>query len=124
MEEIDKLDKATTFIYAILIFMNTFYIFGFLLFNANINLRFNTNMFFIVMPIVIFVVSIPGIVLGFYYLIDCIRKRKKTIMAIIDTCMVFIAFVLIIGTAILYFKVIVKKNGSGQLPFYFTVNKF
>lgn len=45
MEEIDKLDKATTFIYAILIFMNTFYIFGFLLFNANINLRFNTNMF-------------------------------------------------------------------------------
>ena len=124
MEEIDKLDKATTFIYAILIFMNTFYIFGFLLFNANINLRFNTNMFFIVMPIVIFVVSIPGIVLGVYYLIDCIRKRKKTIMAIIDTCMVFIAFVLIIGTAILYFKVIVKKNGSGQLPFYFTVNKF
>jgi len=99
MEEIDKLDKATTFIYAILIFMNTFYIFGFLLFNA--------NMFFIVMPIVIFVVSIPGIVLGVYYLIDCIRKRKKTIMAIIDTCMVFIAFVLIIGTAILYFKVIV-----------------
>ena len=99
MEEIDKLDKATTFIYAILIFMNTFYIFGFL--------RFNTNMFFIVMPIVIFVVSIPGIVLGVYYLIDCIRKRKKTIMAIIDTCMVFIAFVLIIGTAILYFKVIV-----------------
>lgn len=99
MEEIDKLDKATTFIYAILIFMNTFYIFGFLL--------FNTNMFFIVMPIVIFVVSIPGIVLGVYYLIDCIRKRKKTIMAIIDTCMVFIAFVLIIGTAILYFKVIV-----------------
>ena len=94
MEEIDKLDKATTFIYAILIFMNTFYIFGFLLFNANINLRFNTNMFFIVMPIVIFVVSIPGIVLGVYYLIDCIRKRKKTIMAIIDTCMVFIAFVL------------------------------
>lgn len=72
MEEIDKLDKATTFIYAILIFMNTFYIFGFLLFNANINLRFNTNMFFIVMPIVIFVVSIPGIVLGVYYLIDCI----------------------------------------------------
>lgn len=124
MEEIDKLDKATTFIYAILIFMNTFYIFGFLLFNANINLRFNTNMFFIVMPIVIFVVSIPGIVLGVYYLIDCIRKRKKTIMAIIDTCMVFIAFVLIIGTAILYFKVIVQKNGSGQLPFYFTVNKF
>lgn len=107
MEEIDKLDKATTFIYAILIFMNTFYIFGFLLFNANINLRFNTNMFFIVMPIVIFVVSIPGIVLGVYYLIDCIRKRKKTIMAIIDTCMVFIAFVLIIGTAILYFKAIV-----------------
>ena len=101
MEEIDKLDKATTFIYAILIFMNTFYIFGFLLFNANINLRFNTNMFFIV------IVSIPGIVLGVYYLIDCIRKRKKTIMAIIDTCMVFIAFVLIIGTAILYFKVIV-----------------
>ena len=49
MEEIDKLDKATTFIYAILIFMNTFYIFGFLLFNTNINLRFNTNMFFIVM---------------------------------------------------------------------------
>ena len=94
MEEIDKLDKATTFIYAILIFMNTFYIFGFLLFNANINLRFNTNMFFIVMPIVIFVVSIPGIVLGVYYLIDCIRKRKKTIMAIIDTCMVFIAFIL------------------------------
>lgn len=93
MEEIDKLDKATTFIYAILIFMNTFYIFGFLLFNANIDLRFNTNMFFIVMPIVIFVVSIPGIVLGVYYLIDCIRKRKKTIMAIIDTCMVFIAFV-------------------------------
>jgi hypothetical protein len=72
MEEIDKLDKATTFIYAILIFMNTFYIFGFLLFNANIDLRFNTNMFFIVMPIVIFVVSIPGIVLGVYYLIDCI----------------------------------------------------
>ena len=62
MEEIDKLDKATTFIYAILIFMNTFYIFGFLLFNGNINLRFNTNMFFIVMPIVIFVVSIPGII--------------------------------------------------------------
>lgn len=90
MEEIDKLDKATTFIYAILIFMNTFYIFGFLLFNANINLRFNTNMFFIVMPIVIFVVSIPGIVLGVYYLIDCIRKRKKTIMAIIDTCMVLL----------------------------------
>lgn len=89
MEEIDKLDKATTFIYAILIFMNTFYIFGFLLFNANIDLRFNTNMFFIVMPIVIFVVSIPGIVLGVYYLIDCIRKRKKTIMAIIDTCMGF-----------------------------------